>query len=119
MLAPSPQQLRRRHAAVGGSCAEAIAATTKKLEKTAIVADYFKSRSHRLRLRCRRSFSPGGRFRLGGDDACRSAGRLLWRLVAELPEKMKRSDALYRRHGDLGAVAGRFCRDRGQGARRA
>ncbi len=84
---------------------ERIAATTKKLEKIAIVAEYLKRRDGRgfrgRRVSLRQAIS-----RLGGDHP---PG---WRsfalaLVQELSGKSEAElTASYRRLGDLGAVAG-------------
>jgi DNA ligase-1 len=84
---------------------EQIAATTKKLEKTALVAEYLKS--------CARDEAAGSAVFLSGrpfavweETTLQVGGRLLWRVVEELSGKNGRDlSAAYRRHGDLGSVA--------------
>ena len=86
---------------------EAIAATTKKLQKTAFVAEYLKSRTTDEAAVSAVFLSGKTISGLGGNDACRWAGSLLWRIVAELSGKDESAlTAAYRKHGDLGAVAG-------------
>jgi DNA ligase-1 len=84
---------------------EAIASTTKKLQKTAIVADYLKS--------CTTDeaavsvvFLSGKPFPAWEEATLQVGGALLWHVVEELSGKG--ADALnmaYRQHGDLGSVA--------------
>jgi DNA ligase 1 len=85
---------------------ETVAATTKKLEKTAIVAGYLKSRSVD-EAAVSSIFLSGRPFPAWEETTLQVGGRSLWQMVAELSGK---SDdevaAAYRRHGDLGAVAG-------------
>ena len=85
---------------------EAIAATTKKLQKTAIVADYFK-------LCCLEEaaksaiFLSGRPFAVWEEATLQVGGALLWRLVAEVSGRSEADiTSAYRRTGDLGAVAG-------------
>lgn len=84
---------------------EAIAATTKKLEKTAIVADY-------LRLlppsdaAIATVFLSGGPFPAYKQTTLQVGGATLWRTIAELSGKSEQElTASYRRHGDGGSVA--------------
>ena len=85
---------------------EAIAATTKKLLKTGIVADYLKSRSVD-EAAVSAIFLSGRPFPAWEETTLQVGGRLLWRLVAELAGKEESSDhRVYRKLGDLGAVAG-------------
>lgn len=85
---------------------ERIAATTKKLEKTAIVADYLRSRSLE-EAAVSAVFLSGGPFAAWEEATLQVGGRLLWRIVAELAGKEEgQLTSAYRRHGDLGAVAG-------------
>ena len=97
------------------SC-EAIAATTKKLQKVAIVADYFRSRSPD-EAAISAVFLSGRAFPDWEEATLQVGGRLLWRIVAELSGKEEGGlTAAYRRHGDLGAVAGEVLEERpGQG----
>ena len=85
---------------------EAIAATTKKLLKTGIVADYLKSRTLD-EAAVSAIFLSGRAFPAWEETTLQVGGRLLWRVVADLAGKDE-SDltAAYRKHGDLGAVAG-------------
>jgi DNA ligase-1 len=84
---------------------EAIAATTKKLQKTAIVADYLKSRSED-EASVSAIFLSGRAFAAWEQTTLQIGGSLLWRAVAELSEKDESVlTAAYRKHGDLGAVA--------------
>ncbi len=85
---------------------EAIAATTKKLQKTALVAEYLKSVSLD-EAAVSAVFLSGRPFPAWEETALQVGGSLLWRVVAELGEKDDAElSAAYRRHGDLGAVAG-------------
>ena len=89
------------------ACAcEAIAGTTKKLQKTAMVADYLKSRTPQ-EAEISAVFLSGRPFPVWEETTLQVGGSLLWRLVAELAEKDDATlTAAYRRLGDLGAVAG-------------
>jgi DNA ligase 1 len=86
--------------------AESIASTTRKLEKTGIVADYLKSRSV-ADAACSALFFSGRAFAMYEEATLQVGGALLWRTVAELSGKSDEElTAGYRRLGDLGAVAG-------------
>ena len=97
------------------SC-EAIAATTKKLQKTAIAAEYLKSRSTDEAV-VSAVFLSGRVFPAWEETTLQVGGSLLWRVVAELSGKDEAElTAAYRKHGDLGAVAGEVLEARaGQG----
>jgi len=85
---------------------EAIAATTKKLLKTGIVADYFKSRTTD-EAAVSAVFLSGRAFPAWEETTLQVGGRALWRIVADLGGKSEETLAeAYRRHGDLGAAAG-------------
>jgi DNA ligase-1 len=86
------------------SC-EAIAGTAKKLLKTAIVADYLKSRPTD-EAAVAATFLSGRSFPSWEETTLQVGGRALSRIVADLSGKDE-SDltAAYRRHGDLGSVA--------------
>jgi DNA ligase-1 len=85
---------------------EAIAATTKKLQKVAIVADYFKSRTTD-EAAVSAVFLSGRAFPAWEETTLQVGGSLLWRVVAEISEHDEAAmTAAYRKHGDLGAVAG-------------
>lgn len=95
---------------------EAIAGTTKKLLKTGIVADYLKSRTID-EAAVSAVFLSGRAFPAWEETTLQVGGRALWRIVAEVAGKdeSELTDA-YRRHGDLGAVAGEVLPERrGQG----
>jgi len=95
---------------------EAIAATTKKLQKTAIVADYLTSRSTDDAA-ASVVFLSGRAFPAWEETTMQVGGSLLWRVVAELSGKDEAAlTAAYRKHGDLGAVAREVLEERsGQG----
>ena len=95
---------------------EAIAATTKKLLKTGIVADYLKSRTED-EAAVSAVFLSGRAFPAWEETTLQFGGRSLWQIVAELSGKDESElTAAYRRHGDLGAVAGEVLPERaGQG----
>jgi len=85
---------------------EAIAATTKKLEKARIVAGYLQSRTpEEAAASC--VFLSGRAFPAYEELTLQVGGTQLWRLVAELSDKTDSAlTAAYRKLGDLGAVAG-------------
>src|SRR5579863_3952630 len=86
--------------------AERIAATTKKLEKTAILAEYFKSLQVEQAAVAAVFFS-GRPFPAWEETTLQVGGTLLWRIVAGLSGRTQKDlTAAYREHGDLGAVAG-------------
>ena len=98
--------------------AEAIAATTKKLQKTALVSDYLKSRTTD-EAAVSAIFLSGRAFPAWEETTLQFGGRLLWRVVAELSGQAESAlTTSYRKHGDLGAVAGEILPERsGQGLR--
>jgi DNA ligase-1 len=86
--------------------AERMAATTKKLEKTALLADYFKSVPVDDAAVAAVFFS-GRPFPMWEETTLQVGGRLLWQIVEELSGKSDQElTAAYRKYGDLGAVAG-------------
>jgi len=95
---------------------EAIAATTKKLQKTALVAEYFKSHTAD-EAAVSAVFLSGRPFPAWEEATLQVGGRSLWEIVAELAGKAEAElTAAYRRLGDLGAVAGELLPQRsGQG----
>ncbi len=95
---------------------EAIAGTTKKLLKTGIVADYLKSRTTD-EAAVSAVFLSGRAFPAWEETTLQVGGRSLWQIVAELSGSDEGElTATYRRHGDLGAVAGEVLSERaGQG----
>jgi DNA ligase-1 len=86
--------------------ADRIGATTKKLEKTALLADYLESLPpHEAAIAA--IFFSGRPFPMWEETTLQVGGSLLWRLVQELSEKTEEElTAAYRKYGDLGAVAG-------------
>jgi DNA ligase-1 len=85
---------------------ERIAGTTKKLEKIAIVTDYLKSRPPEESA-ISAVYLSGRVFPVWEETTLQVGGSLLWRAVQELSGKSEQElTASYRRHGDLGAVAG-------------
>ena len=94
---------------------EWIGATTKKLEKIAIVAGYLKSRTPE-EAAVSAVFLSGRAFPLWEETTLQVGGSLLWRIVGELAGKSEAElTAAYRRHGDLGAVAGEVLPATGRG----
>ena len=95
---------------------EAIAGTTKKLQKTALVADYLRSLPMD-EAAVAAVFLSGRPFPVWEETTLQVGGRSLWALVAELAGKGEGElTAAYRRLGDLGAVAGDVLPERsGQG----
>src|SRR6202451_784573 len=95
---------------------EAIAATTKKSLKTGIVADYLKSRTVD-EAAVSAVFLSGRAFPTWEETTLQVGGALLWRVVQELSGKNEATlTSAYRKHGDLGAVAGEVLAERsGQG----
>jgi len=84
---------------------ERIAGTTKKLEKTSIVAEYLKSRTLE-EASVSSVFLSGRPFPVWEETTLQIGGRALWRIVAQLSGKPDADlTAAYRRLGDLGAVA--------------
>ncbi len=84
---------------------ERIAATTKRLEKTAIVAEYLLS-SKPEEATVSAIFLSGRPFPVWEETTLQVGGALLWRVVEEFSGAAKpKLIAAYRRLGDLGAVA--------------
>ena len=84
---------------------EAIAATTKKLEKTAIVADYLRSLPAE-KAAMAAIFLSGRPFAAYRETTLQAGGALVWRTISDLSGKSEdQLTASYRRYGDAGAVA--------------
>ncbi|HEY1462743.1 MAG TPA: ATP-dependent DNA ligase, partial [Terriglobales bacterium] len=85
---------------------EQIAGTTKKLEKRAFLAAYFQSLPL-SEASVAAIFFSGRPFPMWEETTLQLGGTLLWRTVQELSGKNEATlrDS-YRRHGDLGSVAG-------------
>jgi len=90
---------------------EAVAATTKKTEKVRLVAEYFRSlavneAAQVAVLLCGRPFPQWD------ERTLQTGGSLLWRGVAQVSGRSEAElSAVYRRHGDLGAVAQEVLRE--------
>jgi DNA ligase 1 len=85
--------------------ADAVAATTKKLEKVRLVAEYFRSRPMDEAAQAA-VFLSGRAFPAWEERTLQVGGTLLWRVVGEISGKGEVAlTAAYRRHGDLGAAA--------------
>ena len=85
--------------------ADAVAATSKKLEKVRLVAEYFRSRPVEEAAQAAVFFS-GKAFPAWEERTLQVGGTLLWRTVGEISGKGEVAmTAAYRRHGDLGAAA--------------
>lgn len=84
---------------------EAIAGTTKKLQKTALVADYVKS-CLIDEAAIAAVFLCGRPFPVWEETTLQVGGRSLWQIMAGLANRDPADlTASYRRYGDLGAVA--------------
>ncbi len=93
---------------------EAISATTKKLQKTTIVADYFQSCTTD-EAAASSVFLSGRAFPAWEETTLQVGGSLLWRVMAELSGKDEADlTAAYRKHGDLGSVAGEVLSQRSE-----
>jgi len=85
--------------------ADAVAATTKKLEKVRLVAEYFRSRPVDEAAQAA-VFLSGRAFPAWEERTLQVGGTLLWRTVGEISGKGEVAlTAAYRRHGDLGSAA--------------
>ncbi len=85
---------------------ERIAATTKKSEKVAILAEYFRSREQ-ADARTSAVFLSGRAFPAFEERTLQVGGALLWKIVSELADASEvELRGAYRRHGDLGSAAG-------------
>jgi DNA ligase-1 len=85
--------------------ADRIAGTTKKLEKTTLLAEYLKSVPTEEAAVAAVFFS-GRPFPAWEETTLQVGGTLLWRMVEELSGRSDKAlTASYRKHGDLGAVA--------------
>src|SRR5882762_7237479 len=99
---------------------DVIAATTKKLEKTALVAAYFRSSLQSSPLSeaaIAAIFLSGRPFPAYEEATLQVGGALLWRVIGELSGKSgSELTEIYRRHGDAGAVAAEALSDRAESA---
>ena len=85
--------------------AEAVAATTRKLEKVRITADYLKSVAPEEAAQAA-LFLSGRAFPAWEETILQVGGALLWRALLEVTSAAELElTAAYRRHGDLGTAA--------------
>jgi ATP-dependent DNA ligase I len=95
---------------------DAIAATTKKLEKAALVAAYLRSSLQSLppsEAATAAIFLSGRPFPAYEETTLQVGGALLWRVIGELSGKSEHElTEIYRRHGDAGSVAAEALPDR-------
>ena len=90
---------------------DAIAATTKKLEKTALVATYLKAAPLDEAV-IAAIFLSGRPFAAYEEATLQVGGALLWRVISELSGKSESElSQIYKRYGDTGAVAGEALAD--------
>jgi len=84
---------------------DAVAATNKKLEKTALVVDYLRALpSNEASIAA--IFLSGRPFAAYNEATLQVGGALLWRSIGELSGKSEPElTEIYRKHGDAGAVA--------------
>jgi DNA ligase-1 len=84
---------------------EAVAATTKKTEKVALVAEYFRARPPGEAAQGA-VFLSGRAFPAWDERNLQVGGALLWRTIAEVSGKSDLAlRAAYRRYGDMGSAA--------------
>src|SRR6478735_6997109 len=84
---------------------ERIGSTTKKLEKTAILAEYFRSRELGDAV-ISAVFLSGRAFPAFEERTLQVGGALLWKVVADLAQANDGElRAAYRKYGDLGSAA--------------
>jgi DNA ligase-1 len=84
---------------------EAIAATTKKLEKTALVANYLRSQPIDEAATAA-IFLSGRPFPTYEEATLQVGGALLWRVIGQLSGKSEEElSEIYKKHGDAGSVA--------------
>src|SRR6202047_505836 len=95
---------------------DAIAATTKKLEKTALVAAHLRSSlqsSPPSEAATAAIFLSGRPFPAYEEATLQVGGALLWRVMGEFSGKSESElTEIYRRHGDAGSVAAEALPDR-------
>jgi DNA ligase-1 len=96
---------------------EAVAATRRKSEKVALVAEYLRSRTPRSHSPKEAAvsavFLSGRPFPSHEETTLQVGGSLLWRQIAELSGKTEAElVSAYRRHGDLGSAAQDVLNDR-------
>src|SRR5437868_438395 len=84
---------------------EAVARTTKKLEKRKLVAEYFRAQPEQTASQAA-IFLSGDIYPAFSERTLNVGGSLVWRAVQQLTGRSDQEMAeAYRRHGDLGATA--------------
>jgi len=84
---------------------EAVAKTTKKLEKRRFVADYLRAQPIQTASQAA-IFLSGDVYPAFSERTLNVGGSIVWRCVQQLTGRSEREmSAAYRRHGDLGAAA--------------
>src|SRR5215475_12391343 len=84
---------------------EAVAKTTKKLEKRRLVADYFRQQPVATAAQAA-IFLSGDIYPAFSERTLNVGGSTVWRAVQQLTERSEQEMAqAYRRHGDVGAAA--------------
>ncbi len=90
---------------------EAVASTTKKLEKVAFVADYLRSRTE-ADAALSAIFLSGRTFAAREERTLQLGGATLWKIIADLSAASEpQLTAAYKRHGDLGNATFEILRD--------
>jgi len=88
---------------------DAVAATSKKLQKTALVASYLKSLLQTMPLNeavTAAVFLSGRPFPAFEESTLQVGRALLWQIIGELSGKSDDElTEIYRKHGDAGSVA--------------
>src|SRR4051795_2254802 len=85
--------------------AEAIGATTKKTEKTRLLAEYFRARTVE-EAAVSAMFLSGRAFPAWEETTLNVGGALIWQVLKDLSGKPDSAlTAAYRKHGDLGSAA--------------
>jgi DNA ligase 1 len=94
---------------------ERVAATSKKLQKTRIVADYLLCLDMEDAARAALFFT-GRAFPRSAEDVTQVGGSLIWQALAAVSgASAAEMEAAYRRHGDLGGAAGELLAGRTEG----
>lgn len=90
---------------------EAVASTTKKLEKVAFVADYLRSRTE-ADAALSAIFLSGRTFAAREERTLQLGGATLWKIIADSSAASEpQLTAAYKRHGDLGNATFEILRD--------
>src|SRR5512147_763151 len=85
--------------------AEAIGGTTKKNQKVAVLAGYFRSRSI-PEAAAAAVFLSGRAFPAWEETTLQVGGALIWQVLQDITQKSDAAlTAAYRQHGDLGSAA--------------